>query len=154
MGYFRMRRDLRAPIAPAPFADGVVLADVTIELARECRELMNRAYAEAGYAPVSFDDWYPELVADSEYAPALLWAAMAGGRVVGFCQCWRVPFVKDLVVDRAWRRQGLGAALLTQALETFVARGAVSIDLKTDTGNEKAQSLYRRLGFVIVERVD
>jgi ribosomal protein S18 acetylase RimI-like enzyme len=115
---------------------------------------MNRAYGEVGYPPVPFEDWYDALTADAEYDPGLVWAAMAQGHVVGISQCWSVPFVKDLIVDAAWRRHGLGAALLTLAMKTFAERGADSLDLKTDIENETAQSLYKRLGFVIVERVD
>ena len=153
-GYFHLRRDLATPIALAPLPDGVVLADFGIEIARECRALMDAAYAPAGYVPVPFGPWYAALTGDSEYDPALVWVAMGAGAVVGFCQCWRGPFVKDLVVAAAWRDRGLGAALLTQALEAFAERGALSVDLKTDIENVKAQSLYRRLGFAIIERVD
>lgn len=152
-GYFRMRRDLTAPIVPVPFPSGVMLVDFDRDVARACGELMNRAYGEVGYAPVRFEDWYDALVGDAEYEPALVWVAMAQGHVVGICQCWNVPFVKDLVVDAAWRRRGLGGALLTLAMTTFAERGAGSIDLKTDIENEAAQSFYKRLGFVIVERV-
>jgi ribosomal protein S18 acetylase RimI-like enzyme len=153
-GYFLLRRDLTAAIGPAPFPDGVVLADFGVDIARDCRALMDDGYAPAGYAPVPFEAWYAALTGDDEYDPALVWIAMGGGAVVGFCQCWREPFVKDLVVASGWRDRGLGAALLTEALEAFAERGAPSIDLKTDIDNVKAQSLYRRLGFAIIERVD
>jgi len=152
-GYFRMRRDLTVPIKPSPFPANVVLVNFDRSVAVTCRDLMDRAYGEVGYAPVRFDGWYTALIGDSEYDPALIWVAMAEGRVVGFCQCWSVPFVKDLVVDKVRRRHGLGAALLTLAMATFSERGALRLELKTDIENETAQSLYRRLGFVIVERV-
>ena len=154
MGYLRMRRDLSAPIAPAPFPDGVVLDDFNFEIARSCRDLMNTVYAEGMGDVVPFDAWFQALESDSEYDPSLCFVAVGAGKVLGFCHGWRIPFIKDLVVAPAWRGRGLGRALVTLALETFKARGAASVDLKTDIDNEKAQSLYRRLGFVIVERVD
>jgi ribosomal protein S18 acetylase RimI-like enzyme len=82
-----------------------------------------------------------------------MFVAAVDGVVIGFCVCWTSAFVKDLVVDEAFRRRGIGAALLTRALAVFAARGATTVDLKTDTDNLKAQSLYRRLGFEIVERI-
>lgn len=145
-----MRRDLRRPIAAVTLPAGVAVEVFDAERAGVCRELMNRAYGEAGYEPVPVRAWYNAMTGDPEYDPALIWVAMTQEAVVGFCQCWRAPFVKDLVVDSAWRRRGIGAALLRHALTTFAGRGAISVDLKTDIGNSKAQSLYRRLGFVVV----
>jgi ribosomal protein S18 acetylase RimI-like enzyme len=40
------------------------------------------------------------------------------------------------------------------ALLACSAHGASSVELKTDVENVKAQSLYRRLGFEIVERAE
>jgi ribosomal protein S18 acetylase RimI-like enzyme len=145
-----MRRDLRIPVAPLAEPPGLGIESFDAEQAGACRDLMNRAYGEVGDEPVPVGAWYNAMVADAEYDPALIWLAKADDTVVGFCHCWRAPFVKDLVVDRAWRRRGVGAALLTAALMAFTSRGAASVDLKTDIDNIKAQSLYRRLGFVVV----
>jgi ribosomal protein S18 acetylase RimI-like enzyme len=132
----------------------VVLTGFNSSIASDCLDLMTRVYGEVGYPPMPFDEWYGEVLADPAYDPTVMWAALTNHRVVGFCHCWRESFVKDLVVDRAWRGRGLGSTMLTLALETFAARGAAAVDLKTDLDNIRAQSLYRRLGFVIVERVD
>ena len=154
-GYFRMRRDLTAPIEPAALPHPLSLVAFNEANSRDCCELMNRVYGTGyGTQPESFEAWWATLTADAEYDPSVMFVALANGAVVGFCHCWSVPFVKDLVVDAAWRRRGLGAALLTRALQTFAARNATSIDLKTDIENTTAQSLYKRLGFVIVERVE
>jgi len=140
------------PIAAAMPPPGVVVEPFGAELADACRDLMNRAYGEVGYNPVPAGDWYNAMVVDTEYDPTLIWVARSQNAVIGICQCWREPFIKDLVVDRAWRRRGVGATLLNRALTTYAGRGATWVDLKTDTGNHKAQSLYRRLGFVVVAK--
>jgi ribosomal protein S18 acetylase RimI-like enzyme len=150
VGYYRMRRDLGLPVAAVPMPPGVIIEEFNAGQASACRDLMNRAYGEVGNEPVPVGAWYNAMVGDSEYDPALIWVAKASDAIVGFCQCWRLPFIKDLVVDRGWRRRGVGAAMLTHALTAFVGRRATSIDLKTDIGNVKAQSLYRQLGFVVV----
>jgi ribosomal protein S18 acetylase RimI-like enzyme len=150
-----MRRDLSVPITPVPMPMGVTLAAFDAVNARASCELMNRAYGTSnGNVPEPFDKWWASLIGDPEYDPSLMYPVMQQGEVVGFCHGWSVPFVKDLVVAPEFRRRGLGGALLTMALQEFHRRGATSVDLKTDIDNEKAQSLYRRLGFVIVERVD
>ncbi len=148
-----MRRDLALPIAPAPFARGIELIPFDRDSAEVCRDLMNRVYAEGFGDPVPFEAWWTKLIADAEYDPTLMFIAAMGGSVIGFCHGWRKPFIKDLVVERDLRRRGLGAALLTLAMETYARRGANSVELKTDVDNVVAQSLYRRLGFEIVERI-
>lgn len=148
-----MRRPLDAPIAPAALPPGLRLVPFDITTARACRDLMNRVYAEGFGDARDFDEWWPWLTTDSDYDPALLFVAAKDDIIVGFCHCWTGAFIKDLVVYRSTRGQGLGAALITTALLACRDRGAPFVDLKTDVDNTRAQSLYRRLGFEIVERV-
>ncbi len=49
--------------------------------------------------------------------------------------------------------RGLAVSLLTKSLVACKKLEAPSVDLKTDVDNVIAQSLYRRLGFEVVERV-
>lgn len=154
-GYLRMRRDLSASIAPAPLPDGVTLAPFDKATANACRNLLKRLYPEGlGDGGISFEGFWSWLTTDPEYDPDLIFVAEADGEVAGFCHCWRSSFIKDVAVAPEFGGRGIGTALVTMALEAFKARGAASVDLKTDADNGKAQSLYRRLGFVIVERVD
>lgn len=148
-----MRRPLNAPIAPAAMPAGVRLIPFDIITARACRDLMNRVYAEGFGDARDFDEWWPWLTTDADYDPALMFVAVKDESIVGFCHCWTGAFIKDVVVDRFSRGHGLGAALVTSALLACRDRGAPFVDLKTDIDNCKAQSLYRRLGFAIVERV-
>jgi len=149
-----MRRDLHRPVAPASLPSGVHLLPFDAPLAPACRALMNRVYAAGFGDVVAFDDWWPRLTADAEYDPALCFAVADAHRIVGFCQCWTEPFIKDIVVGVDWRGRGVATALLTAAMAAYVARGAAYVDLKTDVDNLVAQSVYRRAGFAIVERFD
>jgi ribosomal protein S18 acetylase RimI-like enzyme len=149
-----MRRDLAVPVAPAPWPAGLTRIPFGPGIAPSCRALMNVVYAEDFGDEVPFERWWPWVSGDADYDPAMMFVAADGERVVGFCHGWRAPFIKDLVVAADWRGRGLGAALLTSALNGYAARGDTSVDLKTDVDNQRAQSLYTRLGFVIVERVD
>ena len=154
-GHIRMRRDLAAPLAPSRLPAGVSLVPFGRETMRAAHELMQRVYPEGpNDNGISFDGFWEWLTTDSEFDPGLIFIAASDGDVVGLCHCWSVPFIKDLAVDPTFRRRGLGTALLTLALQTFRDRGSASVDLKTEPGNHEAQSLYRRLGFVEVERVD
>lgn len=152
--YVRLRRMLDLPVPRLPLPAGVTLEPFDNANAPACRDLMNRVYAELGDAPVPFEVWYSALTGDSEYDPALIWVATADGNVVGYCQCWSSNFIKDLAVDPLWRRQCLGAALLSRALRTFAGRGAAQVDLKTELTNLNARAFYARFAFEFVEQTE
>ena len=66
---------------------------------------------------------------------------------------FRIPtgvraWIEDVVVDSAYRRQGIGAALTRAAIERARAAGARTVDLTSRPSREAANRLYRRLGFV------
>ncbi len=60
--------------------------------------------------------------------------------------------ILTLAVVPAHRRQGLGAALLAEAMACAVARGASAMFLEVSAGNAPARALYGAAGFVEVGR--
>jgi ribosomal protein S18 acetylase RimI-like enzyme len=52
-----------------------------------------------------------------------------------------------LGVIPAYRRQGLGRAILTSVLDLLRGEGAATIRIEVQTENEQALSLYRECGF-------
>jgi ribosomal protein S18 acetylase RimI-like enzyme len=66
---------------------------------------------------------------------------------------FRIPtgvraWIEDVVVDAAYRRQGVGTALIRAALEQARLAGARTVDLTSRPSREAANRLYRRIGFV------
>ena len=55
---------------------------------------------------------------------------------------------EDLVTAPEHRKRGIGAALLRHVIEQARAEGVLRITLLTDMQNERAQTMYRRVGFV------
>lgn len=55
---------------------------------------------------------------------------------------------EDLVVQPTHRGQGIATALAGFAIAEARSRGVLRITLLTDMQNERAQELYRRLGFI------
>jgi ribosomal protein S18 acetylase RimI-like enzyme len=53
----------------------------------------------------------------------------------------------DIVVDSAFRRQGIGRKLLDATLAALKARGAPRVVLSTAEQNSSAQHLFERAGF-------
>lgn len=83
-----------------------------------------------------------------------LLVARAGGEILGTLTLVTFPiptgvraWIEDVVVDSAARGQGVGAALVTEAVELARAAGARTVDLTSRPSREAANRLYRRLGF-------
>ena len=55
---------------------------------------------------------------------------------------------EDLVVQPTHRGQGIATALAAFAIAEARTRGVLRLTLLTDMQNERAQELYRRLGFI------
>ena len=89
---------------------------------------------------------------------ATVLVAEVDGRVAGYAfaaieaESWKelryeAGFVHDLVVDPAFRRRGIAAALLQSTIEWFAARDITRVMLGTSPQNGPAQALFRRAGF-------
>ena len=76
------------------------------------------------------------------------------GRIVGMLTLSRQRLltgvratIDDVVVDEGARGQGVGAALMREALRLAKAQGARVVDLTSRPSREAANRLYRTLGF-------
>ncbi len=86
----------------------------------------------------------------------LLAARTETGEILGLLTLiiYRVPTgvrarIEDVVVDEAARGQGLGAALVQEALRLARLAGANGVALTSNPRRQAANRLYRRLGFRI-----
>lgn len=150
----RMRRSLDEPVPSPVWPKGVRLVPfMPDDHARRIHSLLVTAYAHGGGSVAAFDVWWPRLRGDAQFDPALcLVAVNENNDVAGVAQCWTSAFIKDLAVAPAYRRQGLGAALLHEACRVFRERGAAFIELKVEADNPSgALLLYRAHGFEEVE---
>jgi GNAT superfamily N-acetyltransferase len=84
-------------------------------------------------------DYFLESIREEE-----LWVAERGGRVEGFVSIY-LPggFIHSLYVHPAWQRQGIGRALLEQALRRCGGHG----ELKCQEANRAACRFYQALGW-------
>lgn len=130
---------------------GIVIAPAGPESAAVIAEIL---------AAVMEPAWSPNSVAQFLAAPgsfALLAVAEAGRETgpAGFLLARTGADECDLAamgVDPAWRRRGVGRALLEKAVEIAAGRGARSMFLEVAEGNRAAVGLYRSLGFADVGR--
>jgi len=73
-----------------------------------------------------------------------------GGQLVGFMVYSRIldeGSIHGMAVHPRWQRRGLGAALLSEALERLRADGARRCQLELRASNTAARALYEALGF-------
>jgi ribosomal protein S18 acetylase RimI-like enzyme len=59
----------------------------------------------------------------------------------------KAALFEDLVVAPEHRKRGIGEALLKHVVAQARAEGVLRITLLTDMQNERAQAMYRRVGF-------
>jgi ribosomal protein S18 acetylase RimI-like enzyme len=140
--------------APA-WPDGFRISTWHDSDAPEVHALLVEAYRHGGGEVDPYETWLPWFTRDAEFdAAACLLARTEGGQLAGVVLCWSSAFVKDLCVAEAFRRRGLGEALLCDALRLFRERGAAAVELKVHAGNPTgAQRLYERVGFRVVEQI-
>ena len=60
----------------------------------------------------------------------------------------KAALFEDLVVAPEQRRRGIGEALLKHVVAEARKEGVLRLTLLTDMQNERAQAMYRRVGFV------
>jgi GNAT superfamily N-acetyltransferase len=93
----------------------------------------------------------------SNPAHGKLFVAKDGSRVVAMASLLftistaeggKAALFEDLVVRPDHRKQGIGAKLLEYVIAQARAAGVLRLTLLTDMQNERAQVLYRKLGFV------
>jgi mycothiol synthase len=159
--YWRMERDLGAPVEPPAPPEGF-----------ELRALDPRADAEAVHAldaaafagtpddrPMSLAAFIEEHLEAHDLDPGLSLVAERDGRLVGLLITRRwdedgVGFVADLAVDAHEQGRGLGTALLLNAFAGYRAAGLRAAQLGVASDNPRALRLYERAGMTQRFRFD
>ncbi len=150
-----MRIRLDAP-PPAPhFPPGVEIRPfVEAEHLHLVYEALEDAFADHwGHIRPSFEQWKANRTAPGRYFPDLWFIAWDGSQIAGVAICRErsgMGWVWSLGVRRAWRKQGLGMALLRHVFGAFYQRGQPVIGLGVDASNPTgATRLYERAGMYI-----
>ncbi len=105
-----------------------------------------------GHTPGTFEDWQHRSGRE-ELDPTLWFIAWEGDRIAGYCLCryrMETGWVGTLGVRRAWRKRGLGEALLLHSFGEFYRRGTKTIGLGVDAENPTgATRLYKKAGMYV-----
>jgi ribosomal protein S18 acetylase RimI-like enzyme len=144
----RLRRDLSEAVALPTCPTGYHVRTFAAGDAPAVHRLLELGYAQGGGRVGTFEEWWPSLRDDHEFAPDLCFlAANERQDIVGVAQCWTSAFIKDLVVHPLARRRGIATALLKRVFWEFRSRGMKHVDLKVQADNpSEAVRLYKKLG--------
>src|SRR5260370_24667962 len=144
----RLRRDLTEAVAPPTCPTGYRVRTFAADDAPTVHRLLEVGYAQGGGHIGAFEEWWPSLRDDDEFAPDLCFLALNERQeIVGVAQCWTSAFIKDLVVHPLARRRGIATALLRRVFWEFRRRGVKHVDLKVQVDNPTgAVRLYKELG--------
>ena len=103
-----------------------------------------------GSHEIPFEDWVRDKFNDPEFDPTLWRIAWDGDEVAGISlNRYRmgIGWIRTLGVRRAWRKRGLGEALLLHSFDEFYRRGTKTIGLGVDAANPTgATRLYQKVG--------
>ncbi len=163
--WIQMGRDLAdTPPASPPLAHGLALQPYRRELDEALRVVHNEAFADHwGFQPRAPDEWR-RWYTGHNFRGDLSWMVLDGDQIAGYCLAETFPqdaelkgyseaWVAVLGTRPAWRRRGIAAALLGEALRTFAAAGfdraALGVDAENASG---ALCVYERAGFGVNKR--
>lgn len=160
--FLRMVADLRGR-PPAPiWPDGLELR--SFEPARHGRLVqatVDEAFAdEWGYEPSAYEDWHGRVLDVEDFDPDLCPVVWDGDEIAAVSINYMKRngdwgWIGTLAVRPAWRRRGLGLALLHESFRRFGGRGETTVALGVDSENPTgATQLYDRAGMRILWRAD
>lgn len=107
---------------------------------------------------LSFRTPWPSYAFEQELASnrlARYLVVRVGGRLVAFAGLWLMAdeaHVTTFAVHPDWRRRGIAQRLMVAVLELSLEIGVQRMTLEVRAGNQAAQALYRRFGFIDVGR--
>ena len=136
-----------------PRTDLAALAEASLEVFRDHWGFVERPLEEEIREWREWIEWQ-----DDAFDASLCHLAIAAGSIAGVALCRpQIPLdrtrgvVGSLGVRPAWRRQGLGSALLAHALHEFEGRGYGSAEVLVDSDNlTGAVRLYERAGLRVI----
>jgi ribosomal protein S18 acetylase RimI-like enzyme len=159
---FRLLRDLSKELKDAPQPpNNIEVRPWKIESEADLQAYVrarNDAFPEA---PITTADWQAFLNSDSNKEGTTI-TAFDGQEICGCVTAYwdeaisqrvgqKIGFTEYIFVREKWRKQGIAAFMITQAMKYLKQHGREAAFLEVKAANEKALSLYYRLGYVKVD---
>lgn len=161
--YVSMRLDLDEPPPRPVWPDPVAIRQAGPGDLAAVHQAHQAAFDDhASSHPLGLTDWVESRTGGNPPDWPLWLVATVEDRVVGLClgragtpEGAEVGYIRDLGVVPAWRRRGIGLALLMTAFRRFYARGLTGVALEVDDDTlAGAVELYRHAGMEVTRRTD
>jgi mycothiol synthase len=160
--FFRMVRPLREDEPPPSLPPGLEFRTFEPDLhGRTVHAAHEEAFAEEwGHRPRDYPAWREKVIGWPRFDPDLFAVIWDGDDVAAFCLNYDKRmgdwgWIGKLGVRPAWRRRGLGLALLQESFRRFAERGETTAALGVDSENPTgATHLYERAGMRGLWRAD
>jgi mycothiol synthase len=158
-----MRIELHGDLPEPSWPDGISVRRFRPGEERRVYEANNAAFAEDWYFhPFPFEEWRAFHFGRPGHDSDLWWLAEDGDELAGYSlNSWHfsgdpeLGRIGSLGVLPAYRRRGLGEALLRHSFRDFRDRGATRVALGVDADNTTgAVRLYERVGMHVHRRND
>jgi ribosomal protein S18 acetylase RimI-like enzyme len=147
----RMERDLSGEVAVSRLPAEVEMHAWTTATAGAFFAAYRGSFAgRPGFPDPAPADWIGGHDPADGFEPRLSRVAVLAGTPVAFVTVERerrFGWIDQMGVVPAWRRRGLGAAVLAQALAGLRAEGVSRAALHVNVNNPEAAALYARMGF-------
>jgi mycothiol synthase len=157
--FWRMEIEMTSPPDRPVWPAGITLRTLRLDHdERVVHATIGEAFADHwGYVARSFEDWMQTVVRADRFDPTLTFMAFDGNEVAGVAVCRHrdIAWVGQLAVRRAWRKRGLGLALLLHSFNEFYQRGDRAVGLGVDSQSlTGATRLYEKAGMHVTRRYD
>jgi mycothiol synthase len=152
-----MRRDLSHPLPESHLPAGMTLVTWSPERAGLFFDAYRDAFRERPRFPHwSEETWRTMFASGASFRDDLSLLLLEGKEAVGFVLCHvedaaevagGLGWIAQMGVRPAWRKRGLGRALLCEVLHRLQSDGLGWAALEVNVDNHRALRLYNRLGF-------
>jgi mycothiol synthase len=161
--FFRMGIDLDGLVAEPDWPVGMTVRPFEAADEQRVYDAHLEAFADHwGFRPIGIEEWRHHMLDNPRYEPELWKLVEDGDELAGFSiNSWHSSgdptygWISVLGVRSAWRRRGLGDALLRSSFAVLQRRGATRVGLGVDAENTTgAVALYERAGMSPTRRQD
>jgi mycothiol synthase len=157
--FWRMEIEMTSPPDRPAWPAGITWRAMQLDRdARIVHAVIEEAFADHwGYVPRSFEDFEQGTLRSADFDPSLVFMAFDGQEVAGVAlnRHRDIAWVGSLAVRRAWRKRGLGLALLLHSFNEFYQRGDRAVGLGVDAQSlTGATRLYEKAGMHVARRYD
>lgn len=149
--FWRMSIEMESPPPEPTWPEGITVRTfVPGQDERATFEAYDESFSSLPGHPAGLYERFAERFTSLLFDPSLWFLAEAEGEIVGISLCNSfegMGWVRNLGVRDAWRKQGLGLALLQHSFVQFYRRGYRRVALGVDSTNPTgATRLYERAG--------